>query len=69
MTIALNSPALAQSDIREAAVKPILQGGWKWWSLFLVLTAIIAAGAAAYGYQVMKGLNVTGLDQRVSWGF
>lgn len=69
MTIALNSPAVAQSDIREAAVKPILQGGWKWWSLFLVLTAIIAAGAAAYGYQVVKGLNVTGLDQRVSWGF
>ncbi|HEY5475855.1 MAG TPA: NrfD/PsrC family molybdoenzyme membrane anchor subunit [Tepidiformaceae bacterium] len=69
MTIALKSPFPTQAEIREAAVKPILQGGWKWWGLFAVLTAIIAAGVAAYGYQVMKGLSVTGLDQRVSWGF
>ncbi len=69
MTIALNSPVLTQSEVREAAVKPILQGGWKWWSLFAILTVVIGAGVGAYGYQFIKGLGVTGLDQRVSWGF
>jgi molybdopterin-containing oxidoreductase family membrane subunit len=55
--------------LEEAALRPIFQGGWRWWLILAVLTGIIAWGAVAYLYQAADGLGVTGLDQRVSWGF
>jgi len=50
-------------------VRSIFQGGWRWWSIFVLLTAVIGLGAAAYMYQITRGLSVTGLNQHVSWGF
>src|SRR5512140_3815009 len=59
----------ASPDIRELAMRPIRQGGWRWWSIFAALTAVIVWGAAGLAIQLKDGLSVTGLDQRTSWGF
>lgn len=58
-----------ESGIREAAIRPVLRGGWRWWAIFALLTVIISVGGVAYAYQLKDGLAVTGLDQRTSWGF
>ncbi|MDO8616387.1 MAG: NrfD/PsrC family molybdoenzyme membrane anchor subunit [Dehalococcoidia bacterium] len=56
-------------DIRAAAVTPILQPGPLFWPLTLFLSLIVLAGAVAMFQQLMFGLGVTGLNNRVSWGF
>ncbi len=53
----------------ERAVWPIGRGGFRWWALVVVFAALVLAGVYAWLYQVQRGLNVTGLNQKVSWGF
>lgn len=56
-------------DIRAAAVAPILQPGPLFWPLALCLSLVVLGGAVAMFQQLMFGLGVTGLNNRVSWGF
>lgn len=56
-------------DLREAAVRPIVQPGRRSRQLIVVLGAIVLAGLVAYGYQLWHGLGVTGLNNNVFWGF
>ncbi|MDE3101104.1 MAG: polysulfide reductase NrfD [Chloroflexota bacterium] len=53
----------------ERAVWPIGRGDRKFWISVMVLGALVAAGVYAWIYQVQHGLWVTGLNQKVSWGF
>jgi len=48
----------------EAAIK----GGKRYWTLICCLLALIGVGVAAYIYQFMVGLGVTGMSRDVSWG-
>jgi molybdopterin-containing oxidoreductase family membrane subunit len=57
------------ADIREAASRPMVGAGKTWWLIAAALGAIVLWGAVAYAYQVIEGLGVTGLSQRVTWGF
>jgi Ni/Fe-hydrogenase subunit HybB-like protein len=41
---------------------------WKWYGLAFFLGAVVAWGTAAFTYQVMTDLSVTGLDRPVMWG-
>ncbi len=41
---------------------------WKWYGLAFFLGAVVAWGIAAFTYQVMTDLSVTGLDRPVMWG-
>jgi len=67
---AVISPDYAKrSDIREAALRPILRPGGLFWLVALVLGLLIFAGMVAYLQQLRYGLAVTGLSQRISWGF
>ncbi|MCC6382178.1 MAG: polysulfide reductase NrfD [Dehalococcoidia bacterium] len=66
----MSSFAATHASYEEAAFRPVVQRpGLVWWGLFTVLSAAIVVGAVAYAYQLREGLNVTGLNQRVSWGF
>ena len=56
-------------DFRAAAVAPILRPGPMFWPLALFLSLVVLAGAAAMFQQLVFGLGVTGLNNRVSWGF
>jgi molybdopterin-containing oxidoreductase family membrane subunit len=53
----------------ERAVWPIGKGDRNFWLAVLVLGATVAFGLYAYVYQLQRGLGVTGLNQKVSWGF
>jgi Ni/Fe-hydrogenase subunit HybB-like protein len=45
-----------------------LVGGRGYWAWVAGLVAVVALGAAAYGYQLANGLGVTGLSRDVTWG-
>lgn len=53
----------------ERAMWPIGRGDRKFWIAVIVLGAMVAAGIYAWIYQIQRGLWVTGLNQKVSWGF
>jgi molybdopterin-containing oxidoreductase family membrane subunit len=53
----------------ERALWPIGRGDRNFWIAVLVLSALVATGIYAYIYQLQRGLWVTGLNQKVSWGF
>ena len=53
----------------ERAMWPIGRGDRNFWLAVLVLSALVAAGVYAWIYQILRGLWVTGLNQKVSWGF
>lgn len=61
--------AYSSVAIREAAQRPMRSASKLWWFIFLVLAATVAWGAVAWAYQLKEGLGVTGLGQRVTWGF
>lgn len=49
-------------------IEKALQGGKRYWTLVIVLLAIIGVGFLAYLRQFSEGLTVTGLSRDVSWG-
>jgi Ni/Fe-hydrogenase subunit HybB-like protein len=53
----------------ERALWPIGRGDRNFAIAVVVLAGLVAAGAYAWIYQVQRGLWVTGLNQKVSWGF
>ena len=53
----------------ERAVWPIGRGDRNFWVSVTVLSTLVAAGLGAWVYQLINGLGVTGLNQKVSWGF
>lgn len=54
--------------IREAALRPVAQAGLRFWLLAAGLLALVVPGVVAYGYQLTRGLQVTGLNDDVFWG-
>ena len=56
-------------EIRDAARRPMAGAGRLWWLLTGSLAALVVFGLVAYAYQLVNGLGVTGLGQRVTWGF
>jgi Ni/Fe-hydrogenase subunit HybB-like protein len=53
----------------ERAMWSIGRGDRNFWIAIVVLSALVAAGIYAWIYQIQRGLWVTGLNQKVSWGF
>jgi Ni/Fe-hydrogenase subunit HybB-like protein len=45
-----------------------LTGGRRYWTLLVLLLAVLAAGLVAYLQQFASGLGITGLSRDVSWG-
>ncbi|NIQ97819.1 MAG: polysulfide reductase [Desulfuromonadales bacterium] len=41
---------------------------WSWYLLALVLGALVAIGLYAFSYQMMVGMEVTGINRPVMWG-
>jgi Ni/Fe-hydrogenase subunit HybB-like protein len=53
----------------ERAMWSIGRGDRNFWISIIVLSALVGAGIYAWIYQIQRGLWVTGLNQKVSWGF
>jgi molybdopterin-containing oxidoreductase family membrane subunit len=60
---------LRENTLHAAAVRPIVEPGALFWPLMLVFGIIVLGGAIAFLQQLRFGLGVTGLNQRVTWGF
>ena len=56
------------NELQVASIKPITQRGWRSRLLIIVLGIFVIAGIAAYVYQLIRGLNVTGLNDDVFFG-
>lgn len=60
---------LSQTKINDDLLAGVL-GMPKWWlPAVVVLVLIIFTGLGAYGYELNKGLGVSGLNRPVFWGF
>ncbi len=60
----------AEADrLREAAVRPMHDARPGYRILFAALSAVLLAGAATWVYQLVNGLEVTGLTNSVTWGY
>lgn len=57
-----------KNAIRETGLLPLENTGRGYWILFTVLALVTVGGLAAWGYQLVKGLQVSGLNNRVFWG-
>lgn len=58
----------ALPDLHEAALRPVVKAGRRFWALFIALGLIAIAGAVAYGVQLAAGgLSVTGYNDQVFW--
>ncbi|MFQ5692424.1 MAG: NrfD/PsrC family molybdoenzyme membrane anchor subunit, partial [Nitrospinota bacterium] len=64
---------MSSSEIRPpedgALIAPIERTTRAYYLTLAGLIVLVAWGAAAYGYQLVFGLGVTGLNRSVSWGF
>jgi molybdopterin-containing oxidoreductase family membrane subunit len=49
-------------------MRPLGPAGWRFWTLAVILGALVAVGLAAYVYQINSGLGVTGMSDQVFWG-
>jgi Ni/Fe-hydrogenase subunit HybB-like protein len=59
----------ANQELRDAALRPVVEAGRRFWLLFAVAALVVLAGAVAYGIQLVSGgLSVTGLNDQVFWG-
>ena len=60
----MNPDTGEREEVREAALRPLGPSGRGFWLLAAPLAALVAAGVAAYAYQLKEGLHVTGLNDR-----
>jgi molybdopterin-containing oxidoreductase family membrane subunit len=66
---ATTSAKMERERLRAAALTPIISGrGWRQNALVVGLGLIVALGVAAYVYQLINGIGVTGLSDQVFWG-
>lgn len=61
------SPA-PDSELRSAALRPVVLAGRRFWGLAILLAVAALAGVGAYAYQVANGLAVSNLSDDVFWG-
>ena len=55
------------AEIAEAAMRPALHGGLRFWLVAAFFGAFVVAGFVAYINQLMHGLGVTGYNNSVFW--
>ena len=61
-------PGAREDSVTEAALRPVRSAGRRFWVLAGVLSVIVATGIGAWIYQLINGIGVTGLNDRVFWG-
>ena len=65
----LLSPAKPAKQMNDEMLSSMRAPTWRWYLLAFALGAVVAWGLAAFAYQVMTGMSVTGKNRPVMWGF
>ncbi len=60
-------PVPAREDIREAAMRPVLQTGKWWWTATITLSVVVIAGIFAWIMQLRDGLGSAGYNNQAFW--
>lgn len=63
----MHHPSFTRTEIVGAAMRPMLAGR-RYWIWVAILSLPVLWGTFAYGYQVSRGLGVTGLSDQFFWG-
>jgi molybdopterin-containing oxidoreductase family membrane subunit len=56
-------------DLATTVLRPLTTVSAAYWAVVAVLAAVVALGVFAYTQQAIHGLEVTGLNDKVAWGF
>jgi len=59
----------SNSQINDDLLRPILQTGWRFYALGLLLAAGLAAAVVTFTYQAHHGIGITGKNWPVMWNF
>src|SRR5512133_265660 len=62
-------PVGSAEAINDELLSSLRPPTWRWYALVLSLGAVLALGLAAFTYQMMNGMYVTGKNRPVMWGF
>ena len=65
----MEAVAVRQRRLEETTLAPIRKTSTLYWAWVAFLVAVLGWGFYAWVYQVRHGLIVTGLSDRISWGF
>ncbi|TAK65460.1 MAG: polysulfide reductase [Dehalococcoidia bacterium] len=65
----MEAVAVRQRRLEDTTLAPIRKTSALYWVWVAFLAAVIAWGGYAYYYQLRHGLIVTGMRDRISWGF
>jgi molybdopterin-containing oxidoreductase family membrane subunit len=64
-----SSPSPSRNELHDAALRPVIGAGRRFWLLFIGLGLVAGAGAVAYAWQLYAGgLSVTGYNDQIFWG-
>ncbi|HEX6304499.1 MAG TPA: NrfD/PsrC family molybdoenzyme membrane anchor subunit [Anaerolineales bacterium] len=55
-------------EINQAVLQPMLQSGWIFWAVIILLSAIVLWGLYAWGYLIFWGMGTAGINNPVYWG-
>ncbi len=58
-----------QERMERDVLSPMVQIGWPFWLFVAACLAVIGWGVYAWTWQLRQGMIVTGLSNKVSWGF
>ena len=62
-------PANSSELSNDALLSSLRPPTWRWYALVAGLAVVVALGLAAFTYQMMNGMYVTGKNRPVMWGF
>lgn len=65
----MNNEFINYEEMRETAIRQMVKAGRRSRQLTVILGILALAGLGAYGYQLLNGLGVTGMNNNVFWGF
>ncbi len=60
-------PVPPREDIREAAMRPVLETGKWWWTAVITLGVVVIAGIVAWVMQLRDGLGSAGYNNQAFW--
>lgn len=62
-------PTGSATGLNDELLSSLRPPSWRWYALVAGLGAVVALGLAAFTYQIMNGMYVTGKNRPVMWGF
>jgi molybdopterin-containing oxidoreductase family membrane subunit len=61
-------PATSATELNDKLLSPLPPPSRRWYALVAGLATLVALGLAAFTYQMMNGMYMTGLNRPVMWG-